>query len=248
MDRKHCKTIRITGSVTRVLENKIIFDEIAHKVMMKLLIILPLLSISFAVFAKKKCSESVMHFEYCQSHSNEMLQYYDGKCSKALIKDYTSELFEPLNNHLRGIKIDYTCDQYSDDLYFEIENLRKAPESNFYRGVRSIDYMGSLQIGDCFVDKGYLSFTTKESVAESFTNPSNFYILILKTKNAREVGESSNYSQEKEVIVLPNSYLRLKKREKFEIIVEEFSRGRSVKNFGTKLHFEEVSHSECGNL
>lgn len=217
--------------------------------MLKLLIIFPMLLISSLVWAQKKCSESVMHFEYCQKHPKEMLQFYDGRCSKALIKDYTSELYEPLNNHLRGIKIDYTCDQYSDALNFEIKNLGKSSQVEVFRGVRSIDYLGHLQIGDCFVDKGYTSFTAKESVAESFTNGSNFNILKLKTKNAREVFNLSNYEHEKEVLVLPNSFIKLNKIEKYEVIVEEYGNRKISKKTGTKLYFEEVKNSDdCTNL
>lgn len=111
-----------------------------------------------------------------------------------------------------------------------------------YRGVNNFSTLDYLEVNDCFIDKGYASTSKSEDVAIDFAGgrtSDKIVLFEINTQSGRIIYDISEDMKEEEVIILPETPLKLISIEKRE------------KNFGYKVktqkrfHFKEVKLNEC---
>lgn len=208
---------------------------------MKKLIPLVILLFSSVLYGSESCLNNSLLSTKCE---NEVSNYkkLGPSCSNELIQSYTEGLFYPLNKHLRGIKSDDTCLPYVDPLVKAVSKIKISKRRKFFRGSDHFKTLALLKTGDCLQDRGFISMTSDYDVANTFARVSlsnrdrNKYIFTIKTSNARSLKNISNYAQEEEYLLLPNTYLKLVKRIPFKKHISE-------------LYFREVADSKsCKNI
>lgn len=154
-------------------------------------------------------------------------------CDKDLIKDYTGALYIPVNEHLREIRIDKTCLPIVKNLLSILNKIPATGPKTIYRGVRRLDSLKSLKIGECFTDLAFVSTTAIEAATMDFIRyEPEAAILKIKSKTGREISQLSDYPEESEVLLLPNTLLKFEKK---EIVSDRIE----------KYHFKEASKKDC---
>ncbi len=182
------------------------------------------------------CEERMPAFRDCKS---SFLSSADSdSCKRALIQDYQSGLYRPLNFHLRGIIPDQTCEEIKENLLEGMRSLKTARSSKFYRGVMHFPALDELRSGDCFVDLGYMSMTVDEEVAQVFTHTEDEevtkYIFEIETHSAKAI--EARGTTEQEAVILPGTPLLLTR-----INHEE-------EKFEKRYFFKEVDIIKCQNI
>ncbi len=138
-------------------------------------------------------------------------------CDLKNIRLYTRLLYSPLNAHLRKINPDKACEKISKSF---IQSLSKLPPvSNpvrVYRGVWKSPKLENLKPGDCFADWGIVSTSTSEEVASRFAKDNDRFfsghiLMKIDTWSGRDISAFSAKPGEKEIIILPNVPLKLRK-------------------------------------
>ena len=188
--------------------------------------------------AQVTCEERAALFRDCKS---SFLSSADSdNCKRALIKDYQSGLYRPLNFHLRGIISDQTCEKIKEKLLEGMRSLKTARSSKFYRGVMHFPALDELRSGDCFVDLGYMSMTVDEEVAQVFTHTEGEevtkYIFEIETHSAKAIEGPEDQSTKQEAVILPGTPLLLTR-----INHEE-------EKFEKRYFFKEVDIIKCQNI
>ncbi|MFY7993899.1 MAG: ADP-ribosyltransferase [Bacteriovoracaceae bacterium] len=154
-------------------------------------------------------------------------------CDKDLIKDYTGALYIPVNEHLRKINVDKTCLPIVKNLLSILQKIPVTGPKIIYRGVRRLDSLKSLKTGDCFTDLAFVSTTAIEAATMDFIRyEPEAAILKIKSKTGRDISQFSDYPEESEVLLLPNTLLKFEKKETVTDRIE-------------KYHFKEVSRKDC---
>lgn len=198
------------------------------------------LALSKISFAQSTCEDTSKWFKSCNEsflHSNNSKH-----CKKQLIRDYAATLYKPMNDHLREIRIDPSCERIKDDLIWAISELKLSKLNQFYRGVTYFSNLGKIQTGDCFIDKGFLSMSMLEKTTFSFTESNDKHLLIIYTKNGHEVFRKSTRN-EQEVILLPNTALKLDKIE-----TNQYPTYDSKIRRETRYYLTETKEEQCTNI
>lgn len=188
--------------------------------------------------AQVTCEERILAFKECKS---SFLSSADSDtCKRALIKDYQSGLYRPLNFHLRGIVPDQTCEEIKEKLLEGMRSLKTARAHKFFRGVMHFPALDELRSGDCFVDLGYMSMTVDEEVAQVFTHTEGEevtkYIFEIETHSAKAIEGAGEAGPEQEAVILPGTPLLLTR-----INHEE-------EKFEKRYFFKEVDIIKCQNI
>jgi len=150
---------------------------------------------------------------------------------------YTSDFYEPVNNHLRGRESgDFSPEEqkfYAERARDIASALMQVPDAKaqvYYRGMsgdinesRTQQMYAKLKPGDVISDKGFSSFSTSSEVAQKFLDPelSSTYV-ILNSSKLKQIDFISQSPEEEEHLAMPSEQFRVKKNE----IVDDKSMGR----------------------
>ncbi len=151
-------------------------------------------------------------------------------CQKGLVTLYTSFLYRPLNQALReGIKS--SCDDLRKPLEAALASFPLFV-GRVYRGAVYIPELGQLRVNDCYRDKGFVSTSQDASIARRFNFDNGGEVLTIDVSTGRSIEEMSMRAEEKEVVLMPGTWLKLMKEPKRE---------RSL----TFYTFKEVPPEDC---
>ena len=152
-------------------------------------------------------------------------------CETILIKYYTAGTNYDLNSTLRNISSKEGCKEIAPLMLKAFSSLPKSSLTVF-RGMAEIPELAKLKLGQCFIDKGFMSTSKDVEVAKSFNAGA---VLSIETDAAISISDYSSIKKEKEYILLPNTALKLM------AIPEKLDSGKL-------FTLREVELSECGKV
>jgi hypothetical protein len=154
-------------------------------------------------------------------------------CDQEIIDSYVSSLYARLNAHLRGLMPDKDCEVLVDTLKNALQKLPQVEKMRVYRGLGNFQLLDNLQVGECFIDQGFVSTSKSLSVARDvYANKETDVLFQIDIKSGVDITDHS-YWREEEVLLLPPVILKL----------QEISLYQKRKIF----IFDEVSILECAN-
>ncbi len=151
-------------------------------------------------------------------------------CDQDLIRSYSGNLFQPLNTFLRGLNNDNNCEALAISLEKAILKLPKVKKMKVYRGNRYLRRLAELKKNECYFDTSFLSTSKKIDIAWYFAPDQHHVLFEIITKTGRDISNIA-LGFEEEVLLLPDTYLKLKKTTYFK--------GKKL------LKFVEVNKNEC---
>lgn len=176
---------------------------------------------------------------------SKCLKYEDLKTAETqysdieIIQDYTTNnYYKPLNRHLRQLETDSSCDNYAQLLNKALKKMPEIQGQKVYRGTSYRKSFDDLKIGDCFSDKGFVSTSFDLKVAEDFYwstysfDENGAVIFDIISVTGRDISEMSAAPEEREVLLLPNTVLKL------------VNTGIS-KEYLRTYYFKEIESKEC---
>jgi hypothetical protein len=143
-----------------------------------------------------------------------------------LIASYTGGLYSDLNATLRGFVSDRDCLETGKFLKEVLLSLPGKADT-VYRGMGTLPALKNLKVNECFSDKAFVSTSLKLEVAEDFADRAlamamlkegsgvsseSVAVLVIRSKSGRDVSEISAVNGESEILILPNVFLKLKKK------------------------------------
>lgn len=120
--------------------------------------------------------------------------------------------YESLNSALRkGESLGGAQKNLASAMDEEIDKLPRVPQNmNVYRGVyKGREVFGSMEPGDTFSDKSYVSTTATRKIADGFSNDFVMKIQVKKGSKGAFIKEISEYSEENELLLPRGSKFRV---------------------------------------
>ena len=154
------------------------------------------------------------HTHLLKVHSEEYAKASDAKKSLAkAVYNYTGSDYHSVNGYLRKTS---GADSWTKEVVDTLDKVFKHPsarinkETVVYRGYTSA-VVNKLEPGDIFEDKGYMSTTSEEYKAESWSHSGGavMHILLPKGTNAISARPYSQYSNEHEVLINRGAKIRI---------------------------------------
>lgn len=201
---------------------------------------------NFAVeqsFARKRIDSMIKGTDRFTSNlakrAKDVLPHYSKLSDEQLgsLSLYTSDFYEPVNNHLRGRQSDDFSPEeqkfYAErarDITSALMQVPNAKDQVYYRGMsgdinesRTQQMYAKLKPGDVISDKGFSSFSTSSEVAQKFLDPelSSTYV-ILNSSKLKQIDFLSQSPEEEEHLAMPNEQFRVKRNQ----IVNDKSMGK----------------------
>lgn len=171
--------------------------------------------------------------------AKDLLPHYSKLSDEQLgsLSLYTSDFYEPINNHLRGRQSDDFSPEeqkfYAErarDMTSALMQVPNAKTQNYYRGMsgdinesKTQQMYAKLKPGDVISDKSFSSFSTNPEEAQKFLDPelSSTYV-ILKSSKLKQIDFLSKSPEEEEHLSMPGEKFRVKKNE----IINDRSMGK----------------------
>jgi hypothetical protein len=194
-------------------------------------------------FARKRIDSMIKGTDRFTSNlakrAKDLLPHYSKLSDEQLgsLSLYTSDFYEPVNNHLRGRQSnDFSPEEqkfYAErakDMVSALTKVPNAKEQTYYRGMsgdikssRTQQTYARLKPGDVISDRSFSSFSTNPEEAQKFLDPelSSTYI-ILNSSKLKQIDFLSQSPEEEEHLAMPNEQFRVKKNE----IVNDKSMGK----------------------
>lgn len=141
-----------------------------------------------------------------------------------LIQFYSIQGSYIFNDYLRNNN-NYNCNYINNMINILSKYIFKSPNLKndiyVYRFVDNNDFLKDLKIGDTYIDKGFLS-TTRNNFYKVKTDNNTFGWFLMKIKIPKKykvlcIETISNFPKEEEVILPPNTTLKLKSNNKDNI-------------------------------
>lgn len=157
-------------------------------------------------------------------------------CDERLLSEYTRMLYEPLNKHLRGLKIEKACDTMARALNLTLEKMQSTGPLTVYRGTPLRKSMAALKAGDCYSDLGFISTSEIKEGAEGFaySDSKDRLIMEIKSYSGKVISRYSGFQREKEILFKPQTIFKLE--------------SRSKDNQYNYFKMKEVSEAECKSI